>query len=117
MVKAIKEKKVAATALPDAPAGIGVKASEAVNEAADAMASAKVGGIEIFMAAKADEEKKQIKVMTKDLEVMTGVTDEQLAELQVDRRLYGWSPKTRTAAVLTLKYAKELKAKEEAKKE
>ena len=96
----------------DAPAGARVVKEESSDEFAKKLAatSGVKNSLDDFLKVMAEEERKQMQATSGDLEVLRNVTPAQMRELQgMDAkgrptgqpgRLYGWSPKTRTALVL-----------------
>lgn len=108
-----------------APAGASVVKEESKNEVAEKMAATAgaKNSLDDFLQVMAEEERKQLQATSGDLEVLRNVTPAQMREFQgMDAngrptgqpgRLYGWSPKTRTAVVLKKAF---LEKREELKK-
>ena len=102
-----------------APAGATVVKEEKVDEfqARKAAGKGKGRSMEDFIQAKKEEEERMRGGTSSDLEVLKNVTPDQLLKLQgIDKkgrltgepaRLYGWSPKTKTACVLKMVFLEE----------
>ena len=74
----------------------------------------KAGKFEEFLAIMKKQEEESLKPLSGDHEVITNVDEDLLKELQVDKRLVGYDPKTKTAFVLKVAFLAK-KAKKESK--
>ena len=93
-----------------APDGAVVVKEESVDEFQEKLAQpTKQNSIETFLKTKQEEERKQVKAMSGDMEVIKDVDKKELKALQEAKRLYGWDPKTRTALVLKLAFIEKVK--------
>lgn len=100
--------------MAEKPKGATVVKDTPVNEAGAMMRKAKrQAGFDKFIDEKRKAELESINPKSGDYEVMKNVDAETLKQLQKDKRLVGWSNKTRTALVLKVDFAKK---KEEIKK-
>ncbi len=99
---------------PKTPAGATVIREEASNEAGDKLKEIKKSNtMKNFIETMEKKEKENLKPLSSDLEVIEDIDGKTLKEMQENKRLYGYDPKTKTAVVLKLAFAEK---KEENKK-
>lgn len=93
-----------------APKGATVVKEELNNEAGQKLRQMKkVSKFSEFLAIMKKNEEERLKPLSGDFEVMEKVDAKQLKQLQEEKRLVGWDPKTDTALVLKLAFLEKKK--------